>query len=181
MPRFAPSLHLPPRTQKNESFLARRLNSAWSRRRAVAASCFGRESSLQGFAVFRGIHRFPFALDDSSANLSRRFAFMSLLVAVEILIDAGAAAGAVFACETIEQTRVAFAPVAVAIAGLLVKRLLDLRGDGVGVLHQEIRKAFRIHGFGQLAFGSLGMVGRDIVGGFGGRGVLLLRRSGSCR
>src|SRR5207253_5141348 len=72
---------------------------------------------------------------------------MHLLVAVEVLIDAGAAARAVFARETIEQALVAFAPVAVAIAGLLVQRFLDLRGNGVGVLHHEIRKTLRIHGF----------------------------------
>src|SRR2546429_3352924 len=98
---------------------------------------------------------------------------MHLLVAVEVLIDAGAAARAVFARETIEQALVAFAPVAVAIAGLLVKRFLDLRGNGVGVLHHEIRKTLRIHGFRQLALGSLRMVGRDSLAGFW---VCFLRR-----
>src|SRR5438132_550494 len=103
---------------------------------------------------------------------------MHLLVAVEVLIDAGAAARAVFARETIEQALVAFAPVAVAIAGLLVKRFLDLRGNGVGVLHHEIRKTLRIHGFRQLALGSLRMVGRDSLAGFW---VCFLRRAAGNR
>src|SRR5437762_7574410 len=81
--------------------------------------------------------------------------------------------------ETIEQTRVSLAAVAMAVAGLLVKRLFDPRRNRVGILHQRIGKGFRLHCFGEVAFGSLGMVGGHGVVSCRARRISFLRRSGS--
>src|ERR1700693_2785142 len=93
----------------------------------------------QRLLVLSDVHRLPIAFDDACPNLRGGLAFPGLLVAVEILIDADVASRAVFAGEAIEQAAVSLAAVAMAIAGLLVQRLLDLRGDGVRILHDMVR------------------------------------------
>jgi len=92
-----------------------------------------RLTSLAAVLVLGEVHRLPVASDDACPNLRGGLAFLRLLVAVEILIDADVASRAVFAGEAIEQAAVSLAAVAMAIAGLLVQRLLDLRGDGVRI------------------------------------------------
>lgn len=91
-------------------------------------------------SVWCDVHRLPFALDDAGANLRGDFSLARLFVAVEILIDARAANGTMLAGEAVEQTGVAMAAVAVAVARLLVERLLDFGGHRVGVLHHWICK-----------------------------------------
>ena len=116
--------------------------------------------------VFLGIYGFPFALHDSFPNLGGRLAFLNLFVSVEILVDARAAFRAVRAGKAIQQAGVAFAPIAVAIARLLIERFLDLRRDRIRILHDRLVEEFRVHGCRELAFGSLGMKGFGRTSGY---------------
>ena len=113
------------------------------------------------------IHVLPFAANDAFANLRGRPTFACLLVGVKIFTDANLAAGAVFAGETIQQAAVALAAVAMAIARLLIKNFLNAGRDGVGVLHERIRKSLGAHGGGESACRRLSVEGRDgfLMGG----------------
>ncbi len=66
------------------------------------------------------------------------------LVGIEIFVDAGAASGSVLAGKAIQEALVPLATVAMAIARLLVERLLDFCSDGIGVLHYRVGKQRRI-------------------------------------
>src|SRR5258708_37206396 len=92
----------------------------------------------QRLPVFGGVYRLPFALDDACPNLRGGFSLQRLFVGVEVLIDAGAAFGAMFAGKAIEQAAVALGAVAMKIAGLLGKRFLGLRPAGVSLLKHGV-------------------------------------------
>jgi hypothetical protein len=128
----------------------------------------GRERRL----IFGDVHGLPFTARDAFADLRRSFAFARLFVGVQIFANANLATGAVFADETIEQTGMALAAVAMAIAGLLIQNFFDARGDGVGVLHYGIAKSVRAHGGGESACGSL------IVEGWNALIIVGLRNEG---
>src|SRR5579863_1071430 len=95
--------------------------------------------------VFRSINRLPFALDDSFANLRRRFAFARLLIRVKVFIDADVATRTVLAYKAIQQTPVPLAAVAMAIARLLVEDSLHARCHRVRVHDDWLTKRLRVH------------------------------------
>src|SRR5258708_13408854 len=132
----------------------------------ASGKCFGRiivPGCLlpwgQRLLVLSGVHRLPLSLDNARANLRSAFPLVGLLVSVKVFSDAGAAFGAMFAGEAIQQTAVPLAAVAMAIAGLLVQRLLDLCGDRVRILYHGIREEFRVHRRGKRALRGSRMVG----------------------
>lgn len=88
--------------------------------------------------VFADVHGSPFSLDNSLADLRGSFPLTRLFVSIEIFANTDLAARAVTACEAIEQTGMALAAIAMAIARLLIKHFLDARRDGIGVLHHGI-------------------------------------------
>src|SRR6266436_5187864 len=133
----------------------------------------------QRLPVFGGVYRLTFALDDACPNLRGAFALQRLFVGVEVLIDAGAAFGAMFAGKAIEQAAVALGAVAMTIAGLLVKRFLDLRRERVSVLHQGITEEFGVHRRGKRTLRRLRMIRRHRLVCPGLRRVRALRRSRS--
>src|SRR5580704_4918912 len=71
--------------------------------------------------VLRHVHALPVSALDAFPNLCSGFAFVRLLVGVEIFAFANPACRRVLAHKTIEQAAVALAAVAVAIAWLLIK------------------------------------------------------------
>src|SRR5258708_18744212 len=102
----------------------------------ACGKCFGRTIAAgcvspwgQRLLVLSGVHRLPLSLDNARANLRSAFPLVGLLVSVEVFSDAGAAFGAMFAGEAIQQTAVPLAPAPMAIAGFLVQRFLDLSAD----------------------------------------------------
>jgi len=116
-----------------------------------SATAPGRESICRGsLLIFGDIDRFPLALDDPCPNLRGALSFARLLERVEIFVNTRAASGTVLAGEAVQEALVSLAAVAMAVAGLLVQRLFDLCGDGVGVLYDGVGKKARIHRFGKL-------------------------------
>jgi hypothetical protein len=103
----------------------------------------------QQLLVLCYVYRLPVPFDDASPNLRCGLALAGLFVAVKILINADIATRAMFAGETIEQAAVSLAAVTMAIAGLLVQCLLDLRGDGVRILYHGIGEEFGVHRRGE--------------------------------
>src|SRR5258706_1978852 len=132
----------------------------------ASGKCFGRtivagcvSPCRQRLLVLSGVHRLPLPLDNARANLRSAFPLVGLLVSVKVFSDAGAAFGAMFAGEAIQQTAMPLAAVAMAIAGLLVQRLLDLCGNRVRILYHGIREEFRVHRRGKRALRGSRMVG----------------------
>src|SRR5204863_4489690 len=128
----------------------------------------------QRLLVFGKVHRLPGAFDDAGPNLRAGLAFAGLFIAVEIFVDANIASRAMFAGEAIEQAGVTLAAVAMAIAGLLIERLLDLGGDGVGILNHEIREKVGVHGRGKRTHRDLRVIGRHRLVGCGLRRIRAL-------
>src|SRR5580704_16080678 len=77
--------------------------------------------------VFRHVYALPVSALDAFANLCCGFAFVRLLVGVEIFAFANPAYRRMLAHIAIEQAAVALAAVAVAIAGPLLKDFFDAR------------------------------------------------------
>ncbi|SRR6266571_7314854 len=130
----------------------------------------------QRLPVFGGVYRLPFALDDACPNLRGGFALLRLFVGVEVLIDAGAAFGTVFARKAIEQAAVALGAVAMTIAGLLVERFLDLRRERVSILNHGITEEFGVHRRRKRTLRCLRMICRHRLVCSGLRRVRALRR-----
>src|SRR6266850_2337032 len=149
----------------------------------ACGKCFGRTIAAgcvspwgQRLLVLSGVHRLPLSLDNARANLRSAFPLLGLLVSVKVFSDAGAAFGAMFAGEAIQQAAVPLAAVAMAIAGLLVQRLLDLCGDRVRILYHGIREEFRVHRRGKRALRGSRMVGGHSFIGCGLRRICALER-----
>src|SRR5579872_2112785 len=84
-------------------------------------------------------------------NLCARFAFVRLLVGVEILAFANPAYRSMLAHITVKQAAVALAPVAVAIAWLLIESFLDAGCNAVSILSNRVPgEERRAQGRGQL-------------------------------
>src|SRR5437879_9774951 len=135
----------------------------------------------QRLLVFGKVHRLPGAFDDAGPNLRAGLAFAGLFIAVKIFVDANVASRAVFAGEAIEQAGVTLAAIAMAIAGLLIKRLLDLRGDGVRILNHGLREKVGVHGRRKRTHGDLRVIGRHGLVGCGRRRIRALWRPRSGR
>src|SRR5437899_3461536 len=115
--------------------------------------------------ILSGVERFPFSFDDGGANLYGGLSLTQLFEGVEVFVNTGAAPRTVFAGKAIEQALVALAAVAMAVAGLLVKRLLDFCGDRVRVLHDRVGKKIGIHRRGKFSLRGLRMIrGHRLVG-----------------
>src|SRR5437016_10249520 len=114
----------------------------------------------QRLLVFGKVHRLRGGLDDGGPNVRAGLAFAGLFIAVEIFVDANVASRAVFAGEAIEQAGVPLAAVTMAIAGLLIERLLDLRCDSIRILNHGIREKVGVHGRRKRTPGDLRMIGR---------------------
>src|SRR4029077_14153949 len=80
----------------------------------------------------------PFAAFDAFADLPWRLALARLLVGVQSFTDADAALRAMLPRETIEQTPVPLAAVAMAVAGLLIQYFLDARRQRISILYDDI-------------------------------------------
>jgi len=94
----------------------------------------------QALLILGHVDGLPLAFDDAIANLRAGLALGGLFVGVKIFAHADIAAGGMAADEAVQQAAVALALIAMAIAGFLVQRLLDARGDGVSVLHVDFRE-----------------------------------------
>lgn len=129
----------------------------------------------QWFLVLGEVHGLPLTLDNPRANLRGSLSLAQLLVSVEIFADANIASRAVFAGEAIQQAAVPLAAIAVAVAWLLVKRLLDSSSNGVGILHAWIGEEFRIHRRRECAGRNLIVKRGDSFIGPGLRHVLAFR------
>ena len=120
----------------------------------------------------------PLAFDDSGADLRCRLAFLVLLVGVVKLLQAGRALRSVGILEAAVQAVVAHA-VAIAVAGLLMEHVRNLRRQFVGVrLVRILRVRAPEVGLGQKRrqFRPFrrrsGIVGRDAASFFLRRGPL---------
>src|SRR5258706_15092567 len=102
---------------------------------------------LNGILILGHVYLLPFPAFNARPDLRRGLALVRLLIRVDRFSHAHTAAGAMLGGEAIEQARVALAPVAVAIAGLLVEYFLHPRREDVSVLYGdvcELRRAERL-------------------------------------
>ena len=117
----------------------------------------------RGFVLLH-IDTLPVAALYTFANLRACLALVGLLVGIEIFALANSAGRGVLAHKTIEETSMALATIAVAIARLLIKNFLDAGRQTVSILCERVGEERGIHGRRQLPGRDGAVKGRNRFG-----------------